>query len=689
MMEPMGASPLILVVDDDPGARMLAAASLKKAGFATVEAADGNDAVSAFGRFRPNLILMDAVMPGMDGFAAIREIRSRPGGERVPVLMMTGLDDLTSIQKAYEVGATDFATKPVNWVLLGHRVGYLLRSSRASFDLAVSEEKTRALLRAVPDQIFRIGADGTVLDLVAGQKHGATPSNHDWAGRKLLEVLPGEAAETALRHAEEARKTGEVQMFEYALASGPEPLSFEGRIVSIPDGESLFISRDITDRKKAEERLAYMAYHDPLTGLPNRVTFHDRLLRDLARAKRRKEVVGVVLIDLDRFKEVNDTLGHAVGDRLLLAVARRLLGAVRETDTLARIGGDEFCVILTDQRDERSAIKAGHNLHNAFAAPFPFDGAASHVTASLGISLFPSNGDTPEILVKHADIAMFRAKAMGRDSFLPFSEEMSTEVTERVQMEKGLRGACERKEFVVHYQPEIDLRTGQIVGAEALVRWQTPDRGLILPNTFIPLAEETGAIVPITEWIIETACAQAQAWHTQGYAPFRVSLNVAARLFQRYDLNATICDTLRRTGLSPESFELEITESVATRNMESTLETLWKLRQASVRVAMDDFGTGYSSLVYLQKMPIQLLKIDMSFIREMESNPQDRAIVKTIIAMAHTLNMEVMAEGVERVEQLDQLKSFGCDLAQGFLFSKAVPAEEFTRLLAENRRIVV
>ncbi|HEX2720617.1 MAG TPA: diguanylate cyclase, partial [Candidatus Deferrimicrobium sp.] len=362
MTEPIGASPLVLVVDDDPGSRMLAAASLKKSGYATVEAADGNDAVSAFGRFRPDLILMDAVMPGMDGFAAIREIRSRPGGERLPILMMTGLDDLASIQKAYEVGATDFATKPVNWVILGHRVGYLLRSSRASFDLAVSEEKTRALLRAVPDQIFRIGADGTVLDLVAGQKHGETPSNHDWAGRKLPEVLPAEAAEEALRHAEEARKTGEVQMFEYALTSGPEPRSFEGRVVSIPDGESLFIARDITARKKAEERLAYMAYHDPLTGLPNRVTFHERLSRDLARAKRRKEVVGVILIDLDRFKEVNDTLGHAAGDRLLVAVAERLQGAVRETDTLARISGDEFCVILTDQRDERAAIKAGHNI---------------------------------------------------------------------------------------------------------------------------------------------------------------------------------------------------------------------------------------------------------------------------------------------------------------------------------------
>ena len=689
MTEPIETSPLVLVVDDDPGARMLAAASLKKAGYATVEAADGNDGVSAFGRFQPDLILMDAVMPGMDGFAAIREIRNRPGGVRVPVLMMTGLDDLASIQRAYEVGATDFATKPVNWVLLGHRVGYLLRSSRAFLDLAGSEEKTRALLRAIPDQIFRLDADGIILGLVAGQEHEAIPSYHDWAGRKVQEVLPAEAVAEALRHAEETRMTGEVRMFEYDVTSGPEPRSFEGRVVSIPDGESLFISRDITDRKKAEERLAYMAYHDALTGLPNRVTFNDRLVRDLARAKRRKEVVGVVLVDLDRFKEVNDTLGHAAGDRLLVAVAKRLQGVVRETDTLARMSGDEFCIILADQRDERNAIEAGHRIHNALAAPFPLDGQETHVSASLGISLYPANAGSPESLVKQADIAMFRAKALGRDTFLPFSEEMSGEVTERVRMEKGLRSACEKKEFIVHYQPEIDLRTGKIVGAEGLVRWKTEDQGIVPPGQFIPLAEETGTIVPISEWVIETACTQAQAWHAQGYAPFRISLNVSARLFHRYDLNATIRDILRRTGFSPGSFELEITESVAMRNVESTIETLWKLSGASIRVAMDDFGTGYSSLAYLQKLPIHLLKIDMSFIREMDRNPEDRTIVKTIIAMAHSLNIEALAEGVERVEQLDLLKSFGCDLAQGFFFSKAVPAEEFTRLLEENRRMTV
>lgn len=431
MTELIGTSPpLVLVVEDDPGARMLTVASLKKAGYATVEAADGADGISAFGRFRPDLILMDAVMPGMDGFAAIREIRNRPGGGLVPILMMTGLENLVSIQRAYEVGATDFATKPLNWVILGHRVGYLLRSSRAFLDLAANEEKTRALLRAIPDRIFRIGADGTVLDLVAGQAHVGILPDHDWAGRKLPEVLPAEAAAEAMRHAGTACRTGRIQMFEYAIHSGAKSRSFEARIVSIPDGESLFIARDVTDRKKAEERLAYMAYHDPLTDLPNGAMFNDRLVRDLVRAKRWNEIIGVALVDLDRFRHINETFGHAVGDRLLVAVAERLQGAVRGTDTVARMSGDEFSIILPDLDDDRAAIKAGQRLHHVLDAPFLLEGREMKVTASMGISLFPFCGDTPEVLVKQAEIAMFRAKAQGRDTLHVFREGMNDAVDE-------------------------------------------------------------------------------------------------------------------------------------------------------------------------------------------------------------------------------------------------------------------
>ena len=682
-------SPLILVVDDDSGTRMLASASLGKSGFVTVEAADGDDGIAAFERFRPDLILLDVMMPRMDGFATCLEIRKRPGGDRIPVLMMTGLEDLASIHRAYEVGATDFITKPINWVVLGYRVSYLMRASQAFLGLANSEEKTRALMRAIPDLIFRIGADGTVLDHVAGEGSGAhSPSEHR-VSRKLSEVIPDKAAEETFRHMEQVRMTGDIQVFEYDQAYGTESRNFEARVVSIPDGESLFIARDNTERKKAEEQLAYLAYHDSLTGLPNRIAFNERLVLDLARAKRRSEVVGVVLFDLDRFKEVNDTLGHEFGDKLLVAVAQQVQGTVRETDIVSRISGDEFCVILSDQKDEHAAMEATRKIRHAFMKPFLIEGQKISMTASLGLSLFPFNGDTPETLVKNADIAMFRAKARGRNTLQVFSEEMSTAVEEKVRMEKGLWRASERNEFVVHYQPEIDLQTGMIVGAEALVRWQDPDRGMIPPMEFIPLAEETGAVVPMSEWVIRTACAQAKEWQEKGYMPFRISVNVSARLFQQYDLTKTILDTLKGTGLGPDSLELEITESVAMQNLQASMNILWKLSRLSIRVAMDDFGTGYSSLAYLKKFPIHLLKIDRAFIKELEKNPEDQTIVKAIIAMAHTLNIEVIAEGVESAELRDLLKTFGCGAAQGFYFSKPLPAQDFTKLLSQKWRVAV
>ena len=680
-------SPLILVVDDDSGTRMLASASLGKVGFDTVEAADGEEGIAAFERYRPDLVLLDVMMPRMDGFTACQEIRKRPGGDLLPIVMMTGLEDLDSIHWAYGVGATDFVVKPINWVILGYRVNYILRTSRVFLDLARSEEKTRALIRAIPDLIFRIGTDGTVLDLVSGNAPGIHQPAKRWAGRKLSEVIPDEVAEEVFNHAKKAQMSGAVQLFVYKQPSGEEVRSFEARIVSIPDGEALFIARDITEQKAVEERLAFMAYHDSLTGLPNRVTFNERLARDLARAKRRKEIVGVILFDLDRFKEVNDTLGHETGDKLLMAVAQRIRDSIRETDTVARISGDEFCVILPDQKDVHTAAEAAQRIRRAFRQPFHVEGQEIHMTASMGLSLFPFNGDTPETLVKNADIAMFRAKAHGRDAIQVFSEEMSAGMEKKIRMEKGLWEAVERNQFVIHYQPEIDLQTGMIIGAEALVRWQNPDHGLVPPLEFIPLAEETGAIVPMTEWVIRTACAQAKAWQEEGYSLFRISINMSARMFQQYDLIKTVLEILRRTGLGPDSLELEITESVAMQNLEATMETLWKLNGCSIRIAMDDFGTGYSSLAYLKKLPVHLLKIDRSFIKELERNPEDQTIVKAMIAMAHALNVGVIAEGVEREEQKELLKTFGCRFAQGFHFSRPLPAPEFTKLLSRTRRI--
>jgi diguanylate cyclase (GGDEF)-like protein len=681
-------APLVLIVDDDASFRLLTSASLAKSGFRTEEADDGLSGVAAFERLGPDLVLMDVMMKEMDGFAACVAIRKIPGGEHVPVVMMTGLDDTASIHRAYEAGATDFITKPINWVILGYRVSYVLRASRAFLDLWRSEEKTRGLLRAIPDLIFRIGKGGILLDLVSGSGYGHALLE-EYRGRKLADVFPAEVAENAARCTAQALQTGEIQGFEYVLPSDKEERCYEARIVAIGEGESLYIARDITERKKAEKRIAFLAYHDSLTGLPNRVTLNERLARDLARARRKEEAIGVVMIDLNRFKEVNDTLGHNAGDRLLQAVGERLSSSIRETDTVARTSGDEFCLILPDQANEHAAIAAARRIHCAFASPFLVDGQDMNITASLGLSIFPSNGDTVETLVKNADIAMFRAKAQGKDTLQVFSEEMSAAVAQRIEMEKGLRAAIVRKEFVNYYQPEIDLRTGRIIGAESLIRWLRPGKGVVPPMQFIPVAEETGAIIPISEWAIENACAQAKTWQSEGFSPFRMSVNVSGRLFQQYDLVGTITQALRNTGLGPGSLEVEITESIAMKNLDSTLDVLWALNRLSIRVAMDDFGTGYSSLAYLRKLPIQLLKIDRAFIKDLIQNPEDQAIVKAIIAMAHTLKIEVIAEGVETAEQLEFLRTHGCDKVQGFLFSKPVPAEEFVALLARNRQQAV
>jgi diguanylate cyclase (GGDEF)-like protein len=676
--------PLVLVVDDDPVFRMLASDSLANYGFGVAEADDGATGVAAFERLQPDLVLMDVVMKETDGFAACAAIRKVRGGEHVPVVMMTGLNDVASIHNAYQAGATDFITKPFNWVVLVYRISYLLRACRAFQDLFRSEEKTRALLRAIPDLIFRIDREGTLLDLVSASEHRHALIG-EYRGRKLAEVFPDDAAENAARHNALALQTGEIQGFEYILATDKDVRSFDARIVAMGEGESLFIARDITERKKSEKRLSFLAYQDSLTGLPNRASFNERLTRDLARARRKDEAVGVMLIDLDRFKEVNDTLGHVAGDLLLRAIAERLSSCVRETDTVARTSGDEFCVILPDHANEFSAVSAARRVQEVFASPFPIDGQELNVTASLGLSVFPFNGDTVETLVKHADIAMSRGKARGRDAFQVFSEEMSVAIAQRIEMEKGLRGASERKEFVVHYQPLIDLGSGRITGAEALVRWLRPGQDLLMPTEFISIAEDTGAIVPMSEWVIDTACAQAKIWQSEGHSPFRVSVNVSGRLFQQYDLAQTIGRVLRETNLDPGSFEVEITETVAMENMENVLETLRDLNRLSAKVSMDDFGTGYSSLAYLRKFPIHLLKIDRAFIKDLLENPEDQAIVKTIIAMAHALKIEVIAEGVETAGQLGFLKNLGCDKGQGFFFSKPVPAEDFGVLLCRNR----
>ena len=442
------------------------------------------------------------------------------------------------------------------------------------------------------------------------------------------------------------------------------------------------IVQDITDRKRNEALLRYLASHDQLTQLPNRSRFLEQLTSEIARATRYEYKIGVLFIDLDRFKNVNDTLGHDFGDSLLVAVAQRFRDTLREVDMVARLGGDEFTAILSEIKSPQEAAASAQRLLNALAEPIEINGQEIFAGASIGISIFPDNGTDTKSLLRNADIAMYRAKEMGRNTFQFFSQETTTSSVERLQLETHLRRAAERGEFILHFQPIVDIESNQIVGMESLVRWNRPDTGLVSPATFIPLAEETGLIVPIGDWVLDAACRQLRSLHDSGHAGLRIAVNLSPKQFRRRDMAQTIADTLARTGLAANHLELEITESSVMENPEAAVRTLHALKEMGVHLSVDDFGTGYSSLSQLKRCPIGTLKIDQSFVRDLPGDEDNAAIASAIIAMGQRLRLTLVAEGVETPEQLAFLRERGCRYVQGFLFSRPVPADQLSLLLA-------
>ncbi len=556
----------VLIVDDDRSTRTTLRHTLQRDGFRVDEAADGAQALAMLLRCRPDVILMDAVMPVMDGFTACARLQELPGGARIPVLMITALQDNNSVERAFAAGASDYIPKPIHYAVLSQRV------------------------------------------------------------RRIIEA------------------------------------------------------------NRAEKKIRQLAYNDVLTGLPNRTLFFELLGQGIEHAAGAGTELAVLFMDLDRFKYVNDNLGHGVGDRLLLGVAQRVRATVRGVDAVARLGGDEFTVVLTDLEGPGQAANAAHDICRALAAPFQIDGHDIFVTSSVGIAMYPRDGLDVTTLVKHADSAMYRAKRTnGGYKFYEASMEMTT--GEHVRLESDLRRALEQDQLEVFYQPQVAFADDRIVAMEALVRWRHPTRGLVPPAEFIPLAEETGLINRLGDWVLRAACTQLKAWIGQGLPPLRVAVNLSVRQLLQADFAATVQGVLAETGLPPHLLELEITESTLMENAQDTLAALHTLRELGVRLSIDDFGTGYSSLSYLKRFPVDIIKIDRSFVRDIPQDADDAAIVTAILALAHSLRLEVVAEGVETPAQRRFLHALDCDLLQGYLVSPPVPAAQFAELVLARQAV--
>lgn len=449
------------------------------------------------------------------------------------------------------------------------------------------------------------------------------------------------------------------------------------------------IQNDISDSRRYQEELEHQANYDTLTGLPNRNLLHDRLKQSVAYARRYQKAMAVAFIDLDNFKLVNDSLGHSAGDRLLTTVADRLKTCVRTSDTAARLSGDEFVLILFDQSDETVIHNTMQRILNEVSLPCRLEDRDFYVSCSIGYSLFPKDGETDEVLLKNADAAMYYAKESGRNNFQAYSPDMETKATQRLEIGGDLRQALEKNEFTLRYQPRVSLTTGEIIGAEALIRWQHPTQGAISPTQFIPIAEETGLIVQIGEWVLRTACQQNKAWNDLGLPPITMSVNLSARQFVKKDLVQSIDNVLKESGLPPAQLELELTESLIMHNAELFITTLNNLKALGIKLSVDDFGTGFSSLAYLKRFPIDRLKLDRSFVHNVTFDKDSAAIARAVISLGHSMNLEVLAEGVETTEELEFLRTFKCDELQGYFFSEPLTGEVMEQLLKSGRQLTM
>jgi len=694
----------ILIVDDDPAIRLLMKHALSDPEYTVYEAESGEQALVLFKQHNPELTLLDVTMDGMDGFECCQKMRQLPNGNHSTIVIVTALEQPQDIEQAFDVGATDFMTKPLKWPLFKHRVRYILKANQTVRDLSshknkLSKAQTIANLGywewdfksaslECSDELYRL----------IGMEPQQKPLTFSTA-LKIIHPEDRNLFKQAIRAAIYQKTPYDIEY--RIIRPNNDIINIHERVEINNEYDQWTITgtwHDITTRKQSEQEVAYYAYYDTLTKLPNRRLFIDQLESALAIAKRRQEKLALLFIDLDKFKQVNDSYGHHVGDELLRQAARRIKECVRVSDTvatgqkaedsnkIARLAGDEFTVLLCELSAVENVAIIAQRIIDAFTKPFNIDKIQAFISVSIGIAFYPDDSIDEKELLQRADVAMYHAKEQGRNNYQLFSQSMHTYLKQRLEVEADLKKALRAgDQFKLFYQPKISAKTNEIIGFEALIRWQHPSKGLLSPDKFIDIAESSGIIIELGQWVLTQACRQATIWQKQNGLNHSMAVNLSALQFNHKCLPAQVEKAISETNIDPTLLELEITETAIVNDVSETIPLLFELKSLGVKLAIDDFGTGYSSLNYLKNFPIDTLKIDKSFVDEIVTNNKDAAIAQTIVQLAQNLSLTTVAEGVEDSKQQHVLHKMGCDEFQGYLFSKPQPPEMIEHAFFTNK----
>ena len=681
----------ILVVDDDPNFRLITRENLKAVGFEVFEAHSGNDALTKLKTLQPDLIMLDAMMDDLDGFETCKALRADPMLMDIPIIMSTGLDDIESINQAFKAGASDFVIKPLNYALLIHHIRFLLRSSRNTAELRNSQMQLSTAQRIARMGYWTWDVEANKFEISAYLAELCRIDRSHFSGslQQFIELIYPEDR----THVEDTLYStldgGIKAPIEYRL------MTRNGGVIVVSQETALLVNgphktvtgtvQDVSSQKESERMIHQLAYYDELTGLCSRAFYHERIEQIIKSAKRNHKQFAFLYLDLDEFKYINDSFGHHIGDQFLQAVAQRIKLITRDVDLAVRLGGDEFCILIDDLNDELQATEIAERCLTELNQPLILAGNHLKPRVSIGISIYPKDGENEHDLMKAADSAMYSAKKAGKQRYAYYRPEMTALATKRLLDEQALRDAVEQSQFILHYQPQINLLTGCIEGVEALMRWQHPERGLVGPTDFIPLAESLGLISRMGDWALHTACRQMMQWHQYGMPLVQVAVNISSLHFRNANLLASVQSALEQSQLPAKFLEIEVTESVM--QTEGDMQIFHNIKKLGVKIAIDDFGTGFSSLASINKIPLDCLKIDRSFVQDVLYNTQTPVLLGTIINLSNAMGYKLVAEGVETIEQLLVMSGLGCHVIQGYYFSKPVQADEIPALMRRNYKL--